>query len=173
MAVGRTLITALGLRLSTTYKRTDDAGNVDGINDNLNRNFDDSLANGRGTGFADLQYYIRDTVNNTVKAYDLDNILTNKWGDVLDYDAVKAIIIHNRETAIGRFMHVTFKNEVYYIGPNGKRVLWEPVGAGLAAIVSSASQEEGLLTVQTDTNITFDLIIIGSSKEDTSSSSGA
>ena len=59
-----------------------------------------------------------------------------------------------------------------YIGPGGTRRIIEPQGMGISAIVSSASSEEGSIVFSTDTSVTFDLIIGGSSDE-SSSSSGA
>ena len=173
MVTGRTLKIAFSGAIDAQYRKTDKAINPDKIKGDI-RYVDAKklLTNGTGTGNVDLLHYSRRTLNNSVLTLDLDTDLTNVWGDVLDFNAVKVLLIHNRETLLGRDLDVTFKDEAYSIGPDGTRILIEPQGAGVrAAEESSSSVDEGDLVFTTVNSVTFDLIIGGATLE--ASSSGA
>lgn len=156
------------------YKRTDTP-----ISPNTNSgdvNYNDlkfEFAFGSGNSRVDLLHADRYTLNNNVLIFALDGGIQNVWGDYLDFDSVKCILIRNRETADDRYLDVRFKNEHYVIGPGGFRIIVEPKSKGLQATGSSSSEEEGSLVVSTDSNVEFDLIICGSTQEQSSSSSGA
>ncbi len=167
MVDGRQLTTDIKIALKTTYKRTDEPQNTDGLFDNLNydqivRHFD----NGSGVNRAELQYHERKTLDSSTEVIDVNGDLTNKWGDVLAFQAVKLVAINNRATS--GTLQVAFKNELYNIGPGGARIIGEPT-TGIEAINSSTSSEEGALTISADDNITYDLIIIGATRESSSS----
>jgi hypothetical protein len=170
--VDRTLKIGITGTLDCKYARTDVLGGSAGHRGDvlytaLRRNF----ANGRGGRLkVDLLYSKTYNLNNSVLSLNLDGGLTNVWGDVLNYDAVKVIMIQNLETSPGRYLSVRFKDERYYIGPEGYRLIIEPDGSGIDAIVSSSSSEEGVMIFSCDTDINFDLIIAGASQESSSSS---
>lgn len=173
MAVGRTLRTTLRLGLVTKYRITDVITNPQGINDDLrysdiNHIFTDGVG---GPNLNDLQYHKRIQQISSTVDYNLDDgTLKNQWGDALNFDAVKLLVLRNRETDITRFMDVTFKDEKYNIGALGSRILVEPSGPGTVANISTTPGLEGVITIITNSDITFDLIIIGSSQESISSS---
>lgn len=172
MATDRRLKAGFTGSLSTEYRRTDilEGDSSRAANDILYTNLRNNFSNGRGgRNKVDLQYIKRYTLNNSVLSLDLDSGLTNIWGDTLDYADVKLLIIKNLETTFGKNLAARFKDERYYIGPEGSRVIIEPAGQGIQAIVSSSSSEEGGLIFSTDTSVTFDVIIIGSSQESSSS----
>jgi len=170
VAVGRTLQSQINIELNSKYRRNDLPLNLTASRDDLDyKDISQLLKNGRGADLADLQYHSQRNLINTTETFNLDGGITNIWGDTLDYDAVKQLIIFNRETAANRYLEVTFKNEHYYIGPEGARIILEPAGPGIQAVVSSTSQEEGILTVSSNADITYDLIIIGASAENSSS----
>ncbi len=167
MVDGRELTTDIKVALKTTYKRTDEPQNTDGLFDNLNyndivRHFD----NGSGVNRAELQYHERKILDTSTEIIDINGGLENKWGDILAFQAVKLIVINNRSTS--GTLTVTFKNEIYVIGPGGARVVGEPT-TGIEAILSSTSSEEGALTITSDDIVTYDLIIIGATRESSSS----
>lgn len=169
----KTLTTAIDVTLSATYRRVDKLIDPAGIAESLRYiDLKDSLANGKGTDRAEQMYHSRRNLNNAVEILDLDNGLQDVFGDTLNFDAVKCLIIKNRTETLGAFLKVVFKNEQYYIGPNGYRIVWEPVAPGIESIASSASFSEGSITFSSDVSLTYDLIIIGSSGENSSSSSG-
>jgi hypothetical protein len=172
MATDRRLSVAITGGVDIKYSRTDildgdpSGQRSDKLYGALRRNF----SNGRGgRNYVDLCFTKRYTLNNSVLTLDLDGVLTNVWGDILNYDSVKLIVIHNLETTFGKYLAVRFKDERYYIGPEGYREICEPAGQGVQAIVSSSSSEEGGMVISCDTSITFDIIIIGSSQESSSS----
>ena len=165
--------------LETTYRNIEDLINPTALLDNLNIDFSQEFSDGSGLDKADLQWYDRRQLINATEIFDIDGTLTNNWGDVLDFDAIKCLIIHNRETDLveppgpayaGNLKNllVTFKTERYNIGPSGTRVIIEPAQPGIPAIVRSGSQEEGAMTISTSADITYDLIIIGSQNESSS-----
>lgn len=159
--------------LKTVYKRTDlpipDQRSKEDIQYS---DFRTTLVHGSGRGKANLQFQRRETLNNAALIYNLNGGLRNSWGDELNFNAVKYLLVHNRESVVGKILQLRFKNEVYYIGPNGTRIIIEPFMEGIQSILSSDSSEEGPMIFSTDTEVTFDIIIIGSSEE-SSSSSGA
>jgi hypothetical protein len=158
--------------IDVKYSRTDILdGNASGQRgDVLYSALRRTFSNGRGgRNYADLFFPKRYTLDNSVLSLDLDGVLTNVWGDVLNFDAVKLLVINNLETTVGRNLAVRFKDERYYIGPNGFREICEPFGTGIQSIVSSSSSEEGGLIFSTDNSVTFDVLIIGSSQESSSS----
>ena len=164
------LTTFLRLILSTNYKRVDLPLTPDQNKDNINYSFDISLTNGRGNDKANLQYNQRRTLKDASELLDLDGVLLNNWGQTLDYDAVKILIIKNRESDQQRYLDVTFKNDRYIIGAGGMRVLVEPISFGVQSTVSSSSSEEGNITITAVGQVSYDLIIIGASGEQSSSS---
>ena len=170
MAVNRTLSAVLTTRLETNYKNTQVLLNPSRLLDNLIVDISQSLSNGSGLNKADLQWYDRRQLINATEVLALDGTLQNNWGDFLDFDAIKILIIHNREQDISplKLLEVQFKNERYYIGPNGKRIIVEPGPGGILSIVSSASQEEGSIVISSNADITYDIVLIGSRNESSS-----
>lgn len=172
-------ITNRSLRISVTggiqcnYTRTDIPMSTQGVTQNVNYTRPNRIfTHGSGAGKCNLLHYSTRTLDNTVEAINLNGGLSNVWGDQLNFNAIKIIEIHNKESQAGRFLLVRFKNDIYHIGPGGTRRILEPQGLGVASIVSSQSSEEGSLVFSTDLSVEFDLIIGGSSDE-SSSSSGA
>mgnify|MGYP001568344112 FL=1 len=169
------LTTAIDVTLACDYKRTDKTLNATGIKDTFRyTDLKDSLANGWGTDRADLFWHSRRILNNSVEILDLDGgSLVNVFGDLLNFDAIKCLVIRTRtELPLGAVLDVRFKTERYVIGPQGYRIVWEPKSRGIQAIGSSASQSEGSITFSCDVKIEYDLILIGSQAENSSSSSG-
>ncbi len=164
------LTTFLRTVLSTKYKRTDVGLNPETLKDDLTFSFDVNLVNGRGTDKANLQWYDRRTLVDDTELLDLDGVLTNKWNQILDFDAVKILLIKNRETDQQRYLDVTFKNDRYIIGAGGLALRIEPVSFGVQSTVSSSSQEEGNITITAVGSVSYDIIIIGASGEQSSSS---
>lgn len=170
MAANRRLSAVITAQLQTNYRNIEVLLNPTALLDNLDVSFSQELVDGSGFGKADLQWYDRRQLINATEVLDLDGTLTNNWGDTLDFDAIKCLIIHNREVDVSplKLLEVQFKNERYYIGPNGTRMVIEPGPGGILSIVSSASQLEGSLVVSSNDNVTYDIIIIGSQDESSS-----
>lgn len=159
-------------RFSAQYYRTDDPTNPTNIIDNFQYlDLKDSLLNGRTLDKANILAHWQSTLNNDTEFWDLDSgNIYDTFGNLLNFDAVKCLIIKNRNLDANYYLEVAFKNEQYYIGPNGYRILWEPSGRGLQAIVSSQSQEEGRIRVTSNALITYDIILVGATSESSSSS---
>nr|NIQ15940.1 hypothetical protein [Candidatus Dadabacteria bacterium] len=58
----------------------------------------------------------------------------------------------------------------YIIGAGGLALRIEPVSFGVQSTVSSSSQEEGNITITAVGSVSYDIIIIGASGEQSSSS---
>lgn len=160
------------ITLTTIYRRTDKPANQFQIRDTLRyTDLKGAFVHGNGDNRANLNFYTRSTLDNSMEHWNLDGILQDVYGNFLNYDSVKGLIIFNRQplTDDNFFLSVQFKNERYYIGPQGFRILWEPKGQGVSAVQSSQSAEEGLITVESNANITYDIFIIGSSAESSDS----
>ena len=167
------LSTFMKVRFFSEYIRKDlpmNSGNRDDLRfDPVNLR----LENGRGNSKANLLYYDRRRLINTSETLDLDGVLLNKWGFLLNYDAVKQLIIKNTEAVGGTsILDVTFKNERYLIGANGTRIVNEPGNKGIQAAVMSGSSEEGNITLTATGDVTYDIVIVGSDLEQSTSSSG-
>ena len=170
MAINRRLTAQISALLTTQYRNVEVLLNPTNLLDNLNVDFSQELSDGSGLDRIDLQWYDRRTLVDATEILVLDGGLTNNWGDVLDFDAIKCLIIHNRETDVAplKLLEVHFKDEIYYIGPGGTRYVIEPGPGGILSIVSSASQEEGSITITANANVTYDIIILGSQNESSS-----
>lgn len=168
------LSVGVDITFTANYRRTDNAVAPGQINQQQIRYTDltDTLRNGRGQDAADLLYSARRNLNNAVDILSLDGGLMDNFGNLLDFDAVKGIMIFNRTETDGAILEVRFKSERYRIGPRGFRLIWEPRPEGVEAIASSASQEEGSMEISCDLPVTYDIILVGSSGENSSSSSG-
>ena len=160
------------LVVQSLYKKIDVDLNPNTLRDDIDfKDIRFEFNNGRGPQRVNLQFYERYTLNNGAKVYNLDGGLVNRWNDTLNYDSVKLIVIRNNSLIDSRkFIQVNFKNEQYYIGPTGSRVILEPAAEGISPLISSGSSEEGSLTVQTDEEVSYDLLIWGSDNVSSSSS---
>lgn len=154
--------------LNATYKRTDLPG-IDKQTINLNGNF--TWDNGAGKDRANLLYLAKRRLISSSEELDLDGILTNNWGQTLNYDSVKFIWLKNLETTSGRYLQFTFKSERGNIGALGYRVIVEPDNPGITAFTASGSAEEGVITLTSNADITYEIAIIGSHAESSSTGS--
>ncbi len=177
MAANRRFSAELIVKLQTAYRNTEVLLNPTSLIDNLDVDFSQGLNDGSGLNKADLQWYDRRTLINALEVLDLDNgTLVNQWGDPLDFDAIKYLIIHNRQTNLldpdfginNTNLLVIFKSERYNIGALGTRVIIEPSTRGIPAIIASGSEEEGQIQISSAANVTYDIIIIGSQNESSS-----
>ncbi len=170
MSSTATIAVNMNATLVAQYQRTDDPINPNNIIDALNyTDLKDVLTNGHTTDKANLLSHFESTLNNATEYWDLDGgNVYDAFNNLLNFDAVKCFVIRNKETTPGLYLEVHFKNERYYIGPNAYRVVWEPSGPGIAAIVSSASHEEGRISVTSNGSITYDIILIGATAESSS-----
>lgn len=158
------------LDLAITYARTDLTLTND-FRDSVKQQNSMVLSNGTGTEQADILYHTRTTIDGT-RNFALESLIDG-YNAVVDINALKAIFIKNRNTENGT-IHVTCKRERYVIGPGGLRFIWEPNIHGLVFSQSESSQEdEGDLYIQCEDNedVEIDLILVGSSREYSSSSS--
>jgi len=165
-----TLKTNVKFALSTQYKKTDQSLNAQNLADNLSIRLGFLLGNGAGKDKGNLQWYSTRRLVNTSETLDPDGVLTDNFGNSLNYDAVKVMLIRNLETASGRFLQVTFKSERYNIGPSGYRAIYEPFNGGIEAFTLSDSEEEGLISLTSNADITYDIVLIGSHAESSSDS---
>lgn len=176
MAENRRLSVNISVQLQTLYRNVETLLNPDALLDNLNVDFSQDLANGSGLNKADLQWYDRRQLINALEFIDVDGVETNQWGDILDFDAVKCFIIHNRETELtdpnfgdnDKNLLIIFKSDRYNIGPNGTVVRIEPAQPGIPPLAASGSEEEGRITISSASDVTYDIIIIGSQDESSS-----
>jgi len=175
MAENRRFSGTFSAILNTQYRNIESLTNPTGLVDNLNLDFSRELADGSGLDRADLQWHDQRQLINATEVLALDGALTNKWGDSLDFDAIKGIFIQNREQGSEpaggddetsyRILEVHFKNESYYIGPNGIRWILEPGPGGILSIASSGSEIEGSITISSNADVTYDIVLIGSRNE--------
>lgn len=169
----RKLTVGISGGLTVRYHRTDIPITQQGAAENFNYNeLKKIFTHGSGTNKVNLLHFSTRNLVNAAEVIDLNGGLSNYWGDQLNFNAIKLLLIKNKETEYGRNLQVRFKNEIYYIGPGGSRQIIEPFGTGIVAILSSQSSEEGSLIFSTDNDVWYDLIVAGSLDE-SSSSSGA
>lgn len=133
------------------------------------------FTNGDGDYKANLLYEDRFTVTaGGVRIIDLNGGLLNRWDQPLNFNAVHLLVVRNRNPFTNRaILGVGFKNEVLLIGPQGSRVIIEPIHDGMVVYpgLSSSSSEEGHLQLTAlDGDIEADIIIVGSRYEVSSSS---
>ncbi|MGV8131181.1 MAG: hypothetical protein ACP5N7_03740 [Candidatus Pacearchaeota archaeon] len=158
------------LDLSLKYARTDLVLTND-FRDYIKQQHTLTLSNGTGTEQADILFHTRETIDG-FKNFPLESLIDG-YNQLVDINALKAIFIKNRNTENG-VIHVTCKRERYVIGPQGIRFIWEPSIHGVIYSQSESSQEdEGSLYIQCEDNedVEIDLILVGSSREYSSSSS--
>ena len=165
--------------LSVQYRRTDtsEAGANNTRDDVKNTDANMSLSFGTGLKQADLFYHDRITLSgptNWVKSLDSGE-LTDIWGRMLDFNALKIVMVRNREATNlrpPRMLRANIKGDSCWIGPQGARFILEPNGMGLRSeSESSSSIDEGDLIIEVTGafDVTFDLFIVGSSEETSSS----
>ena len=167
MASGRELRFGITGNIFGNYTRTDQVLNPSELKDILQyTGAQGVMENGVEDSQVDLLYYAQRTYTpSSVESINLETDLLNKWGDTLDFYYAKCIIIKNL-TAIetvppNGYLTVNYLDETMYIGPRGKRIIWERKG-----IRSAAGQTPGIagiLTLQSSSLIEYDLIIAGSS----------
>jgi len=165
MATGRSLRMSFSGILAAVYQNTApdlDSGEV--AESKINYvGLQDVFEDGQAVDQVDLLYSgTRNALSTSPESIDLDNTLRNIWGDALNFYKVKVIVIKNNETAAGKFLTVTFRDEAFYIGPNGRRIIWEP--DGIQDNGGSSPGLSGLLSI-TASSVTnsYDLIIAGTS----------
>src|SRR5258708_7955460 len=80
-----------------------------------------TFQNGDGAYQCNLLFQERNTLNSTqTKVYDFDGGLLDVFGNNLNYDSVKLIIIRNRNTTGNDLLAVEWRNsEAFNIGPQG------------------------------------------------------
>lgn len=179
MAVAnRTLNASFSGTLSVQYRNTDtaEAGSNNTRDDVRYTDMNQALAFGTGLKQSDLSFHERVTlVGPVVNSRDYDDGFDDVWGVLLDFNAIKLLVIHNREATNlrpMRFLKVTTKTESFWIGPGGSRVISEVDGTGLRGEdESSSSVDEGdlILEVTGSYDVTYDLFIVGASAETSSS----
>ena len=183
----RTLNGSFSGTLSMQYRNTefDEVGSNNTRDDIRYTDINMALSFGTGLKQADLQAHERVTlVGPTVVTKDFDSDFTDAWGRVTDFNAIKIMIIRNREATNLRPLRylkvwtqlnndgTDIKGEQYWIGPGESRIILAPNGVGLRnEIASSSSTDEGdlVLEVTGDYDVIYDLFIIGSSAEKSSS----
>ena len=164
MANNRTLQVALTGILSAQYRNIEtDVSDDDAKDDISYTKIKASLANGSEVSQVDLLYHARrDFDPPGPQTLDLNNALQNKWGDVLDFYTIKVVVIKNLEVlGSDKYLKITIQSEVYYIGPQGVRIMWEPDVLGLLNEGVSSGGDPGNLVIDGDNSIDYDLIIAG------------
>ncbi len=164
--------------LSVQFRRTDvpEAGTNSTRDDIQNNDANMSLSFGTGLGQADLFHHNRITLSGPVNwSQDFDSDFDDIWNVVQNFNAIKILIVRNREATNLRplrHIRVTTKTESFWIGPQGSRIALEPNGMGLRAETeSSSAEDEGIINFEVtgSYDVTFDLFIVGSSAETSSS----
>lgn len=173
MALNRTLRLNFRGNVTIRYKNTG-FPLTKSVLDSIQRAVTLTLTHSAGANKADLVYHHQHRLINTFKIYDLDDYsLKDVWGEGLNFDAVKFFLLENIQTnleTIGNSINYTFKKERGVVGPKGFRIAAEPRGAGVQVETSSGSAEEGQLVVSTNSDVTYNLILVGSSEEQSSNS---
>lgn len=167
MATGRNLQCGMTGNFYANYARTDQDLNPNDLKDLLkytSLNF--ALDNGVEDSQCDLLYYSKRTyIPSSAENINLDTALQNKWGDTLNFYYVKIMIIKNLtavDTVIPNgFLSVSYLDERYNIGPRGRRFIMER--KGIRSDPAQSAGVGGVLTLQSDDQIEYDLIILGSS----------
>lgn len=163
MANGRSLSVSFTGSLQATYQRTDNDLNTANIKDIFSyTGLQDVLDNGQEADQADSLYHVqRQFAPSGPELISLDGGIVDVFGNTLNLHALKCLIIKNRETALNKYLTVQTQDEVYYIGPGGWRVLWEPALVGLQDSGASTAGVLGNLSINSAQTINYDLIIIG------------
>lgn len=162
---GRTLQVDFTGALTAVYSRTDNALNPTLIQDVFSYNgLRDGLINGVEIDEADLFYhatrqYLASMGTETI---DLDTgDLVNVFGDELRFENVKCLIIKNKEAAgSGKFLLGGIHDEVFNIAPQGYRVIWEP---DKLPDSSGSAGVAGIISLTSGSDVSYDLIVIGTS----------
>lgn len=159
--------------LSTQYKNTSESAlNPKGIKDNLNYTYSKEFTDGTGGALKlRLQYYDQRTLADAasdVLNLDGGSAVTDKWGNSLQYEATKVLIIENTQTEDGRYLKVTFKDEIYYIAPGGIRIAIDPHTSGIEEETPSGSEpDEPAITITADGGeVTYNIFVLGSTSEE-------
>lgn len=165
---GRNLNVNFTGALNINYARIDNALNTNNIRDIFSyTSIQGRLSNGVENNEADLAYHATRqylTAGGT-ETIDLDAAdLSNIFGDELRFELVKALIIKNNEAldqwGLGKYLSVALGAEAYLIGPQGYRVIWEPTGLFDSG---GSTGVAGILSLSSGDDISYDLIVIGSS----------
>lgn len=154
-----------GVKLDVKYRRTD----VDPItNDQPKDDFTLSRRNVLTPGFneyeGELFYHDRRQINGR-ELIDLNAMLVDAFGTLLNFGAVKVIWLHNLNTNATANLLFAFKYERGNIGPDGERYIYEPSAAGIEGLTSSASADEGSLELISTEAIEYDIVLIGTGQE--------
>lgn len=159
--------------LNTQYKNTSESAlNPSGIKDNLNYSYSKEFTDGTGGALKlRLQYYDQRTSGDGVAdtiTLDGPSAVTDKWGNSLQYDATKVLVIENTQTQDGRYLKVAFKDEVYYIAPGGIRIAIDPHTSGIEEETPSGSEpDEPVITITPDGGeVTYNIFVFGSTSEE-------
>lgn len=163
MANGRSLSVSFTGALQASYARVDNDLNTENIKDIFSYvGLQDTLANGQEADQADSFYHAqRQFAPSGPELISLDGGIVDVFGNTLNLYRLKCLIIKNRETSLDKFLTVQTQDEVYYIGPGGWRVLWEPSLIGLQDSGASTAGVLGNLSINSSQVIQYDLILIG------------
>ena len=167
MATGRSLNIGLAGNFYANYLRTDQDLNPANIKDVFKyTDFNFALDDGVEDSQCDLLYHSRRIyLPSATENINLDTTLQNIWGDTLNFYYVRFMIIKNLTVVTtvppNGYLNVTYLNEVYYIGPRGRRMILER--KGIRDDPAQSAGVGGILTLQSADQIEYDLIIAGSS----------
>lgn len=163
------LRTTLSVSLSWLFRNLDDSGRV--ITDQNSITVNDSLENGTVLDTADLLWWDRRTVNDTVDDdLDLAGVLETSFGGAATFVKVKGIFVTNRNTAAGENLIIGgdgaagftswlgAATDTVVIGPNGLLLLWNPSLAGYAV---TATTGDILRLTGSGGDITYDIALVG------------
>jgi len=165
------LAATLKLSLSATYKAKTAGDDLSVPTLVLTKSVTDTLANGEGSGQAEVVY--SDTLSGgSPYTIDVFGGITDAFGNTLSMDIIKGLLIHNRSTTTGEYIDVFGSTSVQSIGyisgntdeirvhPEGVLFLWSP-GAVADCPTPAAGVKDEIEIVAGAGDPTIDIMIIG------------
>jgi hypothetical protein len=164
-----TLTSKLALQVSATGLQTVGLGTSD---DPIALDYTQLLASGTGANQASNIYHDRRTLGASAsESLDLAGVLTNKFGTVLTFTKIKAIIIHASSgntnnvlvggAASNQFINwVADASDVLAVRPNGTFIIVAPDATGYAVTAATGDLLK-IANSAAGTSVTYDIVIIG------------
>jgi len=157
----------LDLRIDADYEDQRDNATVE---DDLNLSLHIELTDGQGSGKANAVFHDRRTLSATSETLDLYGGLTDSFGNTLNFDNIKGVVINNREVSTGYTLTVGGATDAFddWLGAAGDQV---KVGPGGWLGITNDTDGYGVTDGSTDelnvdagaNTITYDVIVIGES----------
>ena len=165
------LTAALSLVLKATYKAKTAGDDMSVPEIVLTKSVTDTLANGEGSGQAEVAY--TDTLTGAgPHTVDIYGGITDAFGNTLSIKLLKGVLIHNRSTTTGQYVDVggsgagvtfaalTGDTDEIRVHPDGVLFLWAPM-ATPDSYVAGAGTDDTILITAGAGSPSIDIMLIG------------